>query len=572
MFSIMKRLKTIISLMALAFVFSMNANAAIEYTFQEGINTIEAYKGFTATYTVKTDGNVEIATLEGLDRVACGDKTYTYSWVPAATWPYTYEVEAKAGDVITLSMGFNMQSQIRITENAKHVIPIEFITCSPNANRMFSWNTAGHVSLLFSKPVVLEDVVLKANGKSYAVSSLNCSNGNVGFNITYALNDAYKDGLKDNEEFTIELTGIADAADPTNKYKSDGKLVLKYTAPSTQHNMVKAAMNGKEFKEGSATGVKFLSFFGSDGEDGVFTIEFDDNISAVGDCYLSMGNIDQDPVGKYFRESLRPEISGNKITVDFRGKLRTLARMFPAINIDEIDPNDRLGAFDHEHISLRIGNVKDSKGNPFYTSLQGNIGSYSFVFNYEEIVDNIVMDGDRETDAEGCKKSDGSDVQLWIDQQVKSIDGVKLYIQVDNGQAPDEETQAPVYATGQVNINKSDIKIVSSDPSDGTVLSFNLPELKALVTEGGEVEEPQEKEYSAVSGTNIRLVLMVTTANGMPHDLVINYVYEEPTGIKTVETAEILETSETTLFNLAGQKVDEGYRGIVIKNGKKVLR
>lgn len=559
--------------MALAFVFSMNANAAIEYTFQEGINTIEAYKGFTATYTVKTDGNVEIATLEGLDRVACGDKTYTYSWVPAATWPYTYEVEAKAGDVITLSMGFNMQSQIRITENAKHVIPIEFITCSPNANRMFSWNTAGHVSLLFNRPVILEDVVLIAKGKSYPVSSLNCSNGNVGFNITYALGDARKDGLEENEEFTIELTGIADATDPTNKYNEDGKLVLKYTVPSAQHNMVKATMNGKEFKDGIISATKFLSFFAEGSDDGVITIEFDDIVTSVGDCYISMGNIDQDPMGKYYREMFRPTVSGNKVTIDFRGKLRTLARMFPSLNIDEMDATDRLGAFDHEHMSFRLGNVKDSNGNPFYTSMQGNIGSFTFVFNYEEIADNIVMDGDRETDAEGCKKSDGSDVQLWIDQQVKSIDGVRLYIQVDNGQSPDEVTGEPVYATGEVGINKSDIAIVSSDPTDGTIISFVLPELKALVAEGGEVEEPQEKEYHAAGGTGIRLVLMVTTTNGLPHDLVINYVYDdEASSIKCIPTSENRKFSmpQNKIYSISGQSVNENTRGILIINGKKI--
>lgn len=565
----MRRIKTILSLIALAFMISMNANAANEYVFVEGINEVETYKGFTATYTVKSTGTVEIATHEGMDVVSCGDDTYVYSWVPAAKWPYTYNVNAKAGDVITIKMAFNMQSQIRITENANAKVPVEFITCSPAEKKMFSWNTAGHVSLLFSKPIVLQDVVLKANGKSYAVSSLNCSNGNVGFNITYAFNDACLDGLKDNEMFTVELTGIADAADPTNMYNGDGKLVLTYYAPSLQHNMVKATMNGKEFKEGVVTNAKFLSFFGPDSEDGIITIEFDDNISSVGECYISMGNIDQDPVGKYFRESFRPVVSGNKITIDFRNKLRSLARMFPAINIDEIDPNDHIGAFDHEHMSLRIGNVKDSKGNPFYASQQGNIGSFTFVFNYEEIIDNVVMDGNRgDEDAEGAKKSNGSEVQLWIDQQVKSIDGVRVYIQVDNGQPVDEETQEPVYATGQVNIYKSDIKILSSDP-DGTIIGFNLPELKALVTEGGEVEEPQEKEYSAVPGTNIRLVLMVTTTNGIPHDLVINYVYDNTTGIARIVNA---SAASGIIYNLAGQKVNSNARGIIIRNGKKILK
>ena len=48
----------------------------------------------------------------------------------------------------------------------------------------------------------------------------------------------------------------------------------------------------------------------------------------------------------------------------------------------------------------------------------------------------------------------------------------------------------------------------------------------------------------------------------------LNFNDEETTGITNVNAA---ESNDDTLYNLAGQKVNAAYKGIVIKNGKKYL-
>ena len=48
----------------------------------------------------------------------------------------------------------------------------------------------------------------------------------------------------------------------------------------------------------------------------------------------------------------------------------------------------------------------------------------------------------------------------------------------------------------------------------------------------------------------------------------LNFDDEETTGITNVNAA---ESNDDTLYNLAGQKVNAAYKGIVIKNGKKYL-
>ena len=45
---------------------------------------------------------------------------------------------------------------------------------------------------------------------------------------------------------------------------------------------------------------------------------------------------------------------------------------------------------------------------------------------------------------------------------------------------------------------------------------------------------------------------------------------EETTGINGI-TASDAEQNGTALYNLAGQRVAKGYKGLVIKNGKKYL-
>lgn len=47
------------------------------------------------------------------------------------------------------------------------------------------------------------------------------------------------------------------------------------------------------------------------------------------------------------------------------------------------------------------------------------------------------------------------------------------------------------------------------------------------------------------------------------------WLVDTPTGISKVENLEVAKAGKC--FNLAGQQVGKGYKGIVIKNGKKMV-
>ena len=61
----------------------------------------------------------------------------------------------------------------------------------------------------------------------------------------------------------------------------------------------------------------------------------------------------------------------------------------------------------------------------------------------------------------------------------------------------------------------------------------------------------------------------MTMKSGSCNIASLNFKNTESTGIDELESNETVITNET--YNLSGQKVDAGYKGIVIRNGKKIF-
>lgn len=574
-------MKKFLHFILLTIMMMVSANTfAANYTWTDAPegNLVSSADGFTATYTAKTTDVLNIGAPEVFTSVECNGETYSYKVVYGTeTGAYKYSFNVKAGDVVTIKSDFWMNPGARVFIS-EGVLKLTMTNLSPGEQgKPFPWSTQGMVTVNFNKGVSASKVYILCptlGNKTFDnVDDARLGGGSaLSCDITNALESAYEAGLKPNMPFYLKFEGVKD--EDGAKLADTGVLQLMYITPQQQGRLVSATVAGKPL-----AGYKFLSWFPTDEEEGLFVFEFSKEVAPLtGESYveLQFGNPDLITSGQYYTETLPCKVDGKTLTVDARGKLRSLTRLFPSVDfsaLEEAGESEGYFEFNTSYIGMQLKNIKDTQGNPMYSSDLGSVGSYSYTFAYEEIKDDIVMDGDRPEDYENCIKESGSTVQLWVNQQLKSVDGVTVYIQVDNGLGTDPETEEQLYTTGQINIAKADIKIISSDPSDGTVLGFTLPELKAMVLEGGEVEsgEPQMKPYEAASGTKIRIVLMVTTMNGMPHDLEVNYYNKEnPTAITAPEALTTSKPQNLT-FNLAGQKVGAGYRGIVIKNGKKVI-
>lgn len=562
---------------------SVNAQQTYVWTNATEGNLVSKSDAFTATYTAKTTDVLNISSPEVFASVECNGETYGYKVVYGTeTGAYKYSFNVEAGQTVTFKsdMWMNPGTKVYITEGK---LVLQETSVSPAAKTTFPWSTQGMVTVNFNKFVTATNAYIQVANGTAKNQKFNVDDARLGgssalsCNITNALNEAYAAGMKAGDSFLLKFEGVQD--EDKEKYKTTGVLSLTYKVPEQQGHLVSATTaNGETTLDELYT---FKSFFDPEGTDGYFVFEFSTNIKEIGGerggAVLSMGNLDQITDGKYYSQALPYTIEENKIFVDARGELRSLARMFPSVDFAEMEnETDERFIIDSSHITLSINNVTDTNGNFIYSPAQGSTGTFSYTFNYKEIEDDIVMDGDRPVDAEGSVKEEGSRIQLWIDQEVKSIDGVKLFVKVDNNlgfEVGENEEQIPIYGTAEIIINPENIETLSTDPDDGTVIGFNLPASLKVTMQDGSSSEGANMECTPVVGSTIRLVLQVTTTNGMPHDLVINYIYKEDltTGIDNVND-NLNPNLNGVAYNIIGQRVKADAKGLVIINGKKVVK
>ena len=110
---------------------------------------------------------------------------------------------------------------------------------------------------------------------------------------------------------------------------------------------------------------------------------------------------------------------------------------------------------------------------------------------------------------------------------------------------------------------------VSTDlkASDGTSASKDETTLYALSTVDGVTAFYPVKQNSAIPAKRCYLEVKGTSAKAAFFSLGTNF--GETTGISSVENK--AEKADATVYNLAGQAVGKGYKGLVIKNGKKFV-
>ena len=107
--------------------------------------------------------------------------------------------------------------------------------------------------------------------------------------------------------------------------------------------------------------------------------------------------------------------------------------------------------------------------------------------------------------------------------------------------------------------------------SEGTSVYFCGNWKEVLETNGTQwIIKNEGVNASIVKAAGVKISPFRAYFTGIPEgaSAKLNFNDEETTGITNVNAA---ESNDGTLYNLAGQKVNATYKGIVIKNGKKYL-
>lgn len=210
------------------------------------------------------------------------------------------------------------------------------------------------------------------------------------------------------EEMIITVKNIRAAADENIKYGKDGNLTLKFLTPSKPHTLV-----SKQLPD------PFLSYWPKGDERGMIVLTFDSDVMA-GDAQTAKGSFtlgyaDMDDV---YVESLEPSMfraEGNKLYIDFTGKLRT---------------KETMGLKnDWDIITLRLMNVKMADGTNVFSAGAGTSGSFTFTMNYKEYKSNLAFEL---TPADGEKLTENIVKIYFSDKNAITFEGVKFTYQDEN--------------------------------------------------------------------------------------------------------------------------------------------
>lgn len=176
-----------------------------------------------------------------------------------------------------------------------------------------------------------------------------------------------ENNLKENDEFTIRLSGVRSAEDAENILGTDGILETKFICGKKPVALLSEGNYSNDHK--------FLSFWPTGTPDGIFTLQFDGDLqvpTAKGyntTAQLTYGDMSTEAAERYM-ENLNIKIEGSKLTIDLTGKDRTPYKMLGSNAL-------------YDNILFAISHVRDANGYPVYSSGSGSIGSFTRSMPYE---------------------------------------------------------------------------------------------------------------------------------------------------------------------------------------------
>lgn len=214
--------------------------------------------------------------------------------------------------------------------------------------------------------------------------------------------------IKGGEDMIITVKNIRAAADENIKYGEDGNLTLKFLTPSKPHYLV-----SKQLPD------PFLSYWPKGDKRGMIVLTFDSDVMA-GEAQTAKGSftIGYAEADDIYVENLDPSMfraEGNKLYIDFTGKLRTYETMGLKNNWDLI--------------TLRLMNVKMADGTNVFSAGAGTSGSFTFTMSYKEYKSNLAYEV---TPADGEKLTENIVKIYFSDKNAITFEGVKFTYQDEN--------------------------------------------------------------------------------------------------------------------------------------------
>lgn len=428
----------------------------------------------------------------------------------------TYDITVEAGVRYYFYKNFCMDSgtlRLSMEDNAT----LTLSSASPEAGTPLSASGGGLLSFSFNKSVSVESADLIAGNNSYPLT-VNTLGASAIIDYKATLMQAYEGGTAEGDELTVRLTGVCASNNASVKYGETGVLEMKFTAAARPVSLV--ALKG--LSDGC-----FLSYWVKGDTAAVLTMTFDGallndeaNPTVV---RLEYGNSESE-TGDYYTESLPFTIDGGNLSIDFSGKIRR--------------PQDMLASgTNYGAIALRVINVRDAAGNFVYSPSKGTIGSFSYGFDYAEVVTNIISEF---TPATGADLAEVDSIEVWIaDYASVRHDGFKYTCTVDG--TPCEKVVTDYSARPDTDYEGAWVFMVPVMHEE--FLGHDIRDLTLTLNNPAYVD-------------------------GLDHSADITATYSlDLTAIGHVTT----DNRPATWFDLSGRRTDRPTRGIYVRPGHKVL-
>ena len=388
-----------------------------DFKFMEDQNFkfVPTEDGVLRIYAQET--NISVST----DETTAGDKSSAWKYKPTTeedgtTWRGYTEASLKAGTPYFINVPGTLSKSTKkyfkgVFEAGVNELKVTAINFEEGKTFDISDTRGGQLNISFNMNAKSEETNVKI-GNIIDCNVETRTSTNAG-SLYVLLKDSLiswlnKGIIVGGEEMIITVKNIRAAADENIKYGKDGNLTLKFLTPSKPHSLV-----SKQLPD------PFLSYWPKGDERGMLVLTFDADVMAgeaqTAKGSFTLGYAEMDDVYVEYLDQSMFRAEGNKLYIDFTGKLRTKETMGLKNNWDLI--------------TLRLMNVKMADGTNVFSAGAGTSGSFTFTMNYKEYKSNLAFEL---TPADGEKLTENTVKIYFSEKDAIKFDGVKFTYQDEN--------------------------------------------------------------------------------------------------------------------------------------------
>lgn len=388
-----------------------------DFKFMEDQNFkfVPTEDGILRIYAQET--NISVST----DETTAGDKISAWKYKPTTdedgtTWSGYTEASLKAGTPYFINVPGTLSKSTKkyfkgVFEAGVNELKVTAINFEEGKTFDISDTRGGQLNISFNMNAKSEETNVKI-GNIIDCNVETRTSTNAG-SLYVLLKDSLiswlnKGKIVGGEEMIITVKNIRAAADENIKYGKDGNLTLKFLTPSKPHTLV-----SKQLPD------PFLSYWPKGDERGMIVLTFDADVmpgeAQTAKGSFTIGYAESDDIYVEYLEPSMFRADGNKLYIDFTGKLRT---------------KETMGLKnDWDIITLRLMNVKMADGTNVFSEGAGTSGSFTFTMNYKEYKSNLAFEL---TPADGEKLKENNVKIYFSEKDAIKFDGVKFTYQDEN--------------------------------------------------------------------------------------------------------------------------------------------